>query len=280
MWLQNLPQTLVDFFSKNLTVILQILLIIGLASFAIRMSGKLQKRFENQVIEKRIDPGQRSRLKTLVRAGLATLNVVIAVVAILMILLALGINITPLLASVGIAGLAISLGAQTLIKDYIGGALILFENQYNVGEDIQVGTVIGTVERIELRATYVRDAQGKLFTIPNGDVRILSNNSRDWSKAQVDINLAFDTDHEKAMAALNAAIQKTSADESLRPVLMETPQIQGWNSMNDWAVQVRLTAKTQPGKQSDAAIVLRRNALEELHMAGIQLAVPPNTNTR
>ena len=209
------------------------------------------------------------------RAGIAALNVVIAVTAILMILLVLGINITPLLASAGIAGLAISLGAQTLIKDYIGGALILFENQFNVGDDIQVGNVIGTVERMELRATYVRDSQGKLFTIPNGDMRTLSNNSRDWSKAQVDLNLAFDTDLDAAMHALNIAIQKTSTTESLQTVLVEAPQIQGWNNMNDWAVQVRLTAKTLPGKQSDAAVVLRQQALIELRTAGIQLAVPP-----
>ncbi len=275
MWLQNLFQTIYNFIISNLGVIIKILIIIGLASLAIRLDSKLQQRFENRIIDTHVDPGQRSRLKTLMRAGIAALNVVIAVTAILMILLVLGINITPLLASAGIAGLAISLGAQTLIKDYIGGALILFENQFNVGDDIQVGNVIGTVERMEFRATYVRDSQGKLFTIPNGDMRTLSNNSRDWSKAQVDLNLAFDTDLDAAMHALNIAIQKTSTAESLQTVLVEAPQIQGWNSMNDWAVQVRLTAKTLPGKQSDAAVVLRQQALIELRTAGIQLAVPP-----
>lgn len=275
MWLQNLFQTIYNFIISNLGVLIKILIIVGLASLAIRFDSKLQQRFESRIIDAHVDPGQRSRLKTLMRAGIAALNVVIAVTAILMILIVLGINITPLLASVGIAGLAISLGAQTLIKDYIGGALILFENQFNVGDDIQVGNVLGTVERMELRATYVRDSQGKLFTIPNGDMRTLSNNSRDWSKAQVDLNLAFDTDLDAAMHALNIAIQKTSTAESLQTVLIEAPQIQGWNSMNDWAVQVRLTAKTLPGKQSDAAVVLRQQALIELRTAGIQLAVPP-----
>lgn len=280
MVLQDFFQSTYRYLSTNTKIIIDILIIIVLASLAIRFISSLHRRIENRIIDTHVDPGQRSRLKTLVSAGIGTLNIVIASIAILMILMTLGINITPVLASVGVAGLAVSLGAQTLIKDYIGGALILFENQYNVGEEIQVGAVTGTVERMELRATFIRDSQGKLITIPNGDVRILSNNSRDWSRAQVDLNLAFDTNLDKAMDALNTAIQKTNADLSLKEILLEAPQIQGWNSMNDWAVQVRLTAKTLPGKQADAAIILRRRALEELNAAGIQLALPPNSSAR
>ena len=274
--LANVVSELQGFFSKNVTIILQLLIILVLAIIVVRLINHTSKNIERRIIEKRIDPGQQSRLKTLLRAGTGTLNVIAVVLAILMGLLVVGIDIAPLLASVGVAGLALSLGAQTLIKDYIGGIIILFENQFNVGDDIEVGSVIGTVEHIELRATYVRDVQGRLFIIPNGEVRILSNNSRDWRNALVDLNLPFGTDFARAIETLQQAAQQAAEDETLKPVLLDTPRIQGWTSMNDWSVQVRLSAKTVAGKQFVAAIALRRLALQALNEAGIQLAVPPN----
>jgi len=277
--LANLVSNLLTFFGKNINIILQLLLIAVLTLFVNRLINISGKNIERRIIEKRIDAGQQSRLKTLLRAGTGTLNVIVIVIAILMALLVVGIEITPLLASVGVAGLAVSLGAQTLIKDYIGGIIILFENQFNVGDDIEVGNVIGTVERIELRATYVRDVQGRLFIIPNGEVRILSNNSREWRNALVDLNLAFGTDFAKAIEALRMAVEQAAEDETLKSILLDLPRIQGWTSMNDWSVQVRLSAKTIAGKQLIAAVALRRVALQALDEAGIRLAVPP-TATR
>ena len=277
--LANLVSNLLTFFGKNINIILQLLLIAVLTLFVNRLINISGKNIERRIIEKRIDAGQQSRLKTLLRAGTGTLNVIVIVIAILMALLVVGIEITPLLASVGVAGLAVSLGAQTLIKDYIGGIIILFENQFNVGDDIEVGNVIGTVERIELRATYVRDVQGRLFIIPNGEVRILSNNSREWRNALVDLNLAFGTDFAKAIEALRMAVEQAAEDETLKSILLDLPRIQGWTSMNDWSVQVRLSAKTIAGKQLIAAVALRRVALQALDESGIRLAVPP-TATR
>jgi small conductance mechanosensitive channel len=277
--LANLVSNLLTFFGKNINIILQLLLIAVLTLFVNRLINISGKNIERRIIEKRIDAGQQSRLKTLLRAGTGTLNVIVIIIAILMALLVVGIEITPLLASVGVAGLAVSLGAQTLIKDYIGGIIILFENQFNVGDDIEVGNVIGTVERIELRATYVRDVQGRLFIIPNGEVRILSNNSREWRNALVDLNLAFGTDFAKAIEALRMAVEQAAEDETLKSILLDLPRIQGWTSMNDWSVQVRLSAKTIAGKQLIAAVALRRVALQALDEAGIRLAVPP-TATR
>jgi moderate conductance mechanosensitive channel len=276
MELQNISSEVLLFLSRYMAVILSILLIVVLAIIAIRMVTVFQHRFERKIVEQRIEPGQQARLTTLERAGAGALNVLIVVLAILMILLALNINITPILASAGVAGLAVSLGAQTLIKDYIGGVLILFENQFNVGEDIQVEEVIGTVERIELRATYVRDVQGRLHIIPNGEVRILANNSRDWSRVLVDLNIAFDADINQAIKTLQDALEQAGSDETLKTNLLEPPTIQGWNSMNDWAVQVRLAAKTYPGKQGNTAAILRKYALQALQDANIPLATPPS----
>ena len=109
----------------------------------------------------------------------------------LMLLSTFGVDITPLLASVGVAGLAVSLGTQSLIKDLIGGFLILMENQYAVGDSIQVGNVSGNVERITLRATYVRDINGYLHIVPNGEVHIVANQTKGWSRALVDVGVAW-----------------------------------------------------------------------------------------
>jgi small-conductance mechanosensitive channel len=257
---QDLVGEILIFFGRYLSVILSILIIVILAAIGIRLVKVFQRRFERRIIERQIDAGQQARLMTLERVGASALNIIII----------------PILASAGIVGLAVSLGAQSLIKDYIGGVLILFENQFNVGEDIQVEDVIGTVERIELRATYVRDVQGRLFIVPNGEVRILSNNSRDWGRVLVDLNIAFTADINLAIQTLQAALQQVDSDETLQANLLEPPTIQGWNSLTDWSVQVRLAAKTLPGKQAATAAVLRKYALQALHEANIPLATPPS----
>lgn len=264
-----------DFIAKNLGVIFQIILILVITAILLRVIQVIRRSFEQKIIDKRVNSDQQARLKTLLRAGLATLQVLLIATAILMILLSLGIDITPVLASAGIAGLAVSLGAQTLIKDYIGGILILFENQYNVGEFVQVGDVIGTVEQIELRATYIRDVQGRLFTIPNGDVRILSNNSRDWNRAIVDLNIAFDTNMEQLNRVLQNALEQAGQDEELKSLVLEDPKIQNWIGMTEWSFQVRISVRTLPDKQVPASIILRKYVLEELQNAGMSLATPP-----
>jgi moderate conductance mechanosensitive channel len=136
-----------------------------------------------------------------------------------------------------------------------------------------VGVVSGEVEQITLRATLLRDSQGRQFIIPNGDIRVLSNYTRDWARAVVDLNVPFDVDVGQVVHALEDAMQKVTADETVKADLMETPQILGWNSFNDWAVQVRLSAKTRPGKHGGVERLMRQRALEALEDAGVKVAV-------
>jgi small-conductance mechanosensitive channel len=159
--------------------------------------------------------------------------------------------------------------------------LILVENQFNVGDEIQLGdvdglgTLIGIVEKMTLRYTTLRNFQGKVFIIPNGDVRILSNNNRDWNRAIVDINLAFDTDTNQAIQVLQTALGDAMQDETIHPYMLEDPVILGWNSISEWAVQVRIQVKTAPGKQNEVAAVIRRLALARLQEAKLKVALPP-----
>jgi small-conductance mechanosensitive channel len=162
-------------------------LIIAVAALGLAVVQFLGKRVLRILQSKEpLREARRQQMITLVQILRWGADVLIVGSALLMLLSTFGVDITPLLASVGVAGLAVSLGAQTLIKDLIGGVLILVENQYAVGDTIQVGNVSGAVERLTLRATYVRDINGYLHVAPNGEVRIVANMSRDWSRALVE----------------------------------------------------------------------------------------------
>ena len=263
-----------------LSQIFQVILIIALALIIMRLVSVFIHRFENKFLRPDTDAQIAARYKTFLTTGAYVINIIVIIIASLMILMVFGINITPLLASVGVASLAISLGAQTLIKDYIGGILILVEDEFRVGDvvtfgdGVSIGNVTGTVEQITLRSTIIRDVEGRLIIIPNGDIRVVSRVAYDWMRVVVDFNVPFDADIGKVVDVLKAAMEDAAADAELADQLLEAPTIQGWNSFSPWAVQVRLIAKTLPGKRLDVATVLRRYGLEALNQAGLQVAVP------
>jgi moderate conductance mechanosensitive channel len=260
--------------TQLLAILLSLGLIALLAWVAIRLLYVARRRLTARVEKTETDPGRKARLKTVLDTATHTLIFIILAAAVLMALNAVGINIGPLLAGVGVAGLALSLGAQTLIKDFIGGLLILIEDQFRTGDVIQVGSTIGTVEQITLRVTYVRDFPGQLWAIPNGDVRVVANQSRSWARAIVDLNVPFDTDMSQVIVELEAAAARTAEDEAVKTYLLEAPQVLGWNAFSDWAMQVRLVARTVPGKQADVARILRQHALVALRQSGIRVALP------
>ncbi|MEW6288022.1 MAG: mechanosensitive ion channel family protein [Chloroflexota bacterium] len=230
-------------------------------------------------IEKRLKDssvsGERlKRLTTLVRGWRSIGHILILLIMALMILHELGINITPVLASAGVIGLAFSLGAQTVIKDFLGGVVILTENQFTIGDVVTVGTLTGTVEHITLRATYLRDMEGKLHLIPNGDIRTVSNLTTQWAQVVVTFNFDYETDMERAVRVLEESTRQIQSDRELTAALLEAPQVFGWSGFTDWAVQAQIIAKTHPGQQWLVARKVRQSALAHLQTEGIRLAVP------
>jgi small-conductance mechanosensitive channel len=250
----------------GLTVLLTIL-----ALYSLRLASRYTVR---RLGKAAMEPERLERLETLVNTGYGAGYGLILVIAGLIALYSLGINIAPLLAGAGVVGLAVSLGAQTLIKDFIGGILILAEGQFNVGDSIKVNGVSGGVERITLRATWLRDIDGALHVVPNGEVRIVSNYTSEWARALVDLNVDYEADMGRVIRALETAAQKAQADESIAADLIEPPQALGWLGFKDWAVQVRLMAKTKAGKQWGVAMALRQYAIEALRAEGVQVALP------
>ena len=262
------------FSSPIIANLLRLALIVLLALLA-HWGARLAVRQLTRRLERRIaDPERLARLKTFLLAGRSLAQVLIVIIAGLTALRVLDIDIGPLLAGAGLVGLALSLGAQTLIKDYLGGLFILLENQFRVGDVIQVGDKTGSVERITLRATYLRDLEGRVHLIPHGEMRILSNVTKDWARAVVDLNVAFDADFSKVIRALEAAARRAQEDETIKGDLLEAPQTLGWIGLKDWAVQVRIMARTRPGKQWGVMMVLRQYAVEALHAEGVKVALP------
>ncbi len=257
-----------------LGVILRVLVILVLSYLGQLGLKHLARHAERRVTVDAEYDEVSERLKTLVRVIRGVLTGVLLVVAGLMILQTLGVDIVPLLASAGVAGLAISLGAQTLVKDYINGILILVEHQFSVGDTIRVGEHQGEVERMTLRATFLRDVDGRQHIVPNGEIRAMSNLTVGWSRAVVDVNVSHAADMNEVMRAFESAAANLRADPDVAVHLLDVPRVIGWNAFSDWAIQVRVMVKTMPGKQWSTAAALRRHVLEALAAANVPVALP------
>jgi small conductance mechanosensitive channel len=258
--------------SAALIILVRLIVLAVVALIGFRLIELSRRVLEKRVVQQSDDPSRRARLATLLDAYVRTAQLALLVVVVLMALTVIGINIGPVIAAAGVMGLAVSLGAQSLIKDFIGGILILLEDQFRVGDVILVGDAEGTVERISLRATQVRDLDGRLWTVSNGDVRTLANSTREWSRAVVNLNLELGADVSQAVEVLEAAMESAAAEPAMRDRLLEKPVVEGWSSLGDWSVQVRVRVNTRAGQQPVVARMLRQAALDALHAAGIPVA--------
>lgn len=258
----------------DIQILLRVLIVIIFTFFLTQIVQLIKKRLARNWVERENDPIRKRRIATSLSIGITTLNGVIIIGGSVSLLAVLNINITPILTSLGLVGLALSLGAQALIKDFLAGMTILTEQQFSVGDEIKVGAVRGLVEEISMRATRVRDYSGLLYIFPNSEIRIVANASRDWMRAIVDINLPYSADLFQAKEVLKAAAARCAEDKDIKPLLLNPPEVTAWNSLNDWAVQIRLTARTLPGKQYTVQSELMRHAIDALAQAGIPIALP------
>ena len=193
-------------------------------------------------------------------------------------LISLGIDIVPLLAGAGLVGVAISLASQNLIKDAINGFLIIFEDQYALGDMITVGTVGGLVEKLNLRMTQVRDSEGRLITIPNSEVKIVANLSSRWSRADLSIPVSYQADVDEALKIIKDVGLEMSQDPEWKHQILEKPNVLGVEHFSDRGVMIRVWIKTQPLKQWNVAREYRRRLKITLDAAGIYIPVPQQAN--
>jgi small conductance mechanosensitive channel len=188
-----------------------------------------------------------------------------------------GISVLPVVVVVGLAVLALGLGAQNMVRDVIAGFSIAFEDQYLAGDTIQAGDTLGRVEQLTLRRTVVRDARGALVTLANGELRTVSNLSRDWSQAFVDVSIAPDAPLEKSLQALEAAAAELRGDASWSQALVDGPRILGVQAYDRGASTLRVQVRTAPTRQEEVCRELRRRIQMEFQRRGIALSSTPQT---
>lgn len=196
---------------------------------------------------------------------------IIVVVAVLTALPEFGFNITPVAAAAGLASLSVGFGAQHVVRDFINGFFTVLEDQYVVGDVVRIGDVLGRVEHLTLRRTVIRDPQGALVTIPNGEITKVANLSRDWGQLFLDAVIAPDQPLDEALNALEAVAAEFRADPSWSPMLLDGPRVLGVESLAFSGTTVRLQVRTAPTRQDDVARELRRRIQIELAGRGIQL---------
>jgi small-conductance mechanosensitive channel len=180
----------------------------------------------------------------------------------------LGVNLAPLLAGAGIAGIAIGFGAQNLVRDFLSGLFMLFEDQYGVGDVVDVGDVVGTVEAVGLRITTIRDGQGVLWYVRNGEIVRVGNKSQGWALVLVDVPVGF-TSVDEAGEVLRSAADELAHDEQWADDIIEPPQVLGVEQITADGAVLRTTVKTHSSAQWRVARELRRRLTEALHNAGI-----------
>ncbi len=225
-----------------------------------------------------LDPerrGQRAATMGSLLRSVSTL--VIYGIAALTVMAELGLPLAPLLASAGVGGVALGFGAQSLVRDFLSGIFMVLEDQYGVGDVIDTGQAIGTVEEVTLRITRVRDAEGVVWYVRNGEILRVGNKSQGWATTMIDLPIAYDQNVETALAALREVTARIDEDSPWREKLLETPQVAGVESMVGGSVTLRIIAKCVPGEQYVVSRELRERAKIAFDAAGIRAPQLPYT---
>lgn len=220
-----------------------------------------------------------ARLKTTGSVLRNAVDVVVLVIATLMVLRVLDIPLEPVLASAGIGGVALAFGAQSLVKDYLSGMFMIFEDQYGVGDLIDTGDVTGIVEDVGLRVTRLRDLGGQVWYVRNGEILRVGNQSQGWSTGTVDIPVSYDEDAARVIALLDTVADDVYADQRWASVLLEKPTVAGINEVRGGAMVVRLFVKTAPNEHWGVQRDLLERGQAALRRAGVRgpVILPPTT---
>lgn len=229
----------------------------------------LRERIPSSLQNPAVFPERRRQRAEAIGSVLRSLvSAIVFGIAALMVLSELGFDLAPLLASAGIAGVALGFGAQSLVKDLIAGIFMLLEDQYGVGDMVDLGEATGTVEAVGLRITTIRDARGVVWYIRNGEIIRVGNRSQGWATVMVDMPIGF-AGTEEAIAVLRVAADSVAADPELAASFVEPPQVLGVEQITVDGAVIRTVAKTTTDQQFTVARELRRRLAEALETSGI-----------
>ena len=280
---------------KLLATPAEILLILVVAFVANRLVRRAIKRMVAKVAEPEaqdllasirrrapasmIDTGSTSlrasaRAQTLGHVLRSIASAVIWTIAGAMVLGELGVNLGPLIAGAGIAGVAIGFGAQSLVKDFLSGIFMLIEDQYGVGDIVDLGEATGTVEAVTLRTTRLRDVQGTVWHVPNGEIMRVGNMSQQWARALLDVDVAYGTDIDEAQAVIKSVADGLWRDPAWKGRVLEEPEVWGIEHLGPDAISIRLVVKTRPAAQFPVMRELRRRLADAFGAEGIEMPFP------
>src|SRR5256714_12970639 len=270
----NLPALLRDWREDTMVFLRhdvpKILVVVIVSLVLIRVLRALTAKIVTLHIRK-VPPGFRAQqVRTLATVTSGVGSFVIIFVAGLEILSLLGINLGPLLASAGIAGLAIGFGAQTLVKDVINGFFILLENQYDIGDYIRVAGVKGTVEAMNMRSTVLRDEDGTVHIIPNSEIKIVSNATRDWSQLTLPVTVAYIEPTERIVKLLQEEGDELRHDPAYADDIVSDIQVPGIDRVGNGEAEYLMLVKTRPNKQYAVSREMRRRIKACFHKQNVQ----------
>jgi moderate conductance mechanosensitive channel len=249
-----------------LTVILTLIALKATKALASRLSATLQRRTD--------DPEAQKRADTLSHMLRSVLNAVVIIVAAITVMGELGIAIGPILTAAGIAGVAIGFGAQSLVKNLLNGFFILLEDQLRVGDVVEVAGKSGLVERITLRMTVLRDLSGKVYYIPNGEISVVTNMTRDYSCAVLDIGVGYREDVDEVIQLMQQTDEALRADPDFKDEILQPIDVLGLHRFADSAVIIRARIMTKPIKQWRVAREFNRRLKKVFDEKGIEIPYP------
>ena len=215
------------------------------------------------------------RRATLDRLAYRSLRVIVLMIAFLMVLRVLNLDIGPAIAGLGIVGLAISLGTQDLVRDYVAGSFVLIENQYSRGDVVTVAGVTGVVEDVSLRRTSLRDADGTLHTVPHRLILVTSNLTRSWANINLDVPVSYDEDLDRVTAAIDKAGADLAADAEWEAVILEAPRVLRVEQLNEQGMVLKVAGSVAATHRFEAAGELRRRIVAEFERQGLVLGWRP-----
>lgn len=222
-----------------------------------------------------ISPGatnrRRLRARTVASLLRSIASATIFTIAFVMALDVFGLPIAPLLTGAGVVGVALGFGAQTLVKDFLSGIFMMVEDQYGVGDAVDLGHASGAVEAVGLRVTQVRDVNGTVWYVRNGEILRVGNSNQSWSRLVLDITVPFDTDLDQVYAILHEESQYVATSPEFENDVIDLPEVWGLERLGPDGAVIRTVIKTQPGKNSELGRVIRGRVLRRFDQAGIQL---------
>jgi small-conductance mechanosensitive channel len=255
---------------KLIAILVTAIILLQLLRFIVKKLDKYSKTVTNTGAMLR---GQ--QLRTLASIIASVGGFVIYFLALLQVLPLFGVDVKPILASAGIVGLAVGFGAQTLVKDVINGFFILFENQFDIGDVIKAAGVSGTVEVMTLRKTVLRDANGTVHVIPNSEIKVVSNTTRDWSQVQLHVTADYSEPSDRVVELLREVALQTYTEPGFHELMVAEPEVPGIERVSGSEVDYLMLAKVLPGQQYKVSRELRRRVKESFEQNKVKTPGPP-----